>query len=151
MVTVIPDAGLSELIASDSLERLADGFQFTEVPLWCADGSLLFQDIKAERTFVLRPDRTVHVLRDSKGAANGQAFSHNGRFVFCEQNGRRISVMDRHGDRVETVDETWSGARLNSPNDIVARSDGVLCFTDPPYCVEPGHRPPFPGGPRSGG
>ena len=55
------DAGLSELVESEALEQLADGFQFTEGPLWCPDGSLLFQDIKAERTYRLAADRSVAV------------------------------------------------------------------------------------------
>ena len=53
MLTILRDAGLSRLIDCDALERLANGFQFTEGPLWCPDGSLLFQDIKAEQTYRL--------------------------------------------------------------------------------------------------
>ena len=59
MVTILRDAGLSGLIESEAVERLAGGFQFTEGPLWQPDGSLLFQDIKAERTYRLDPDRSV--------------------------------------------------------------------------------------------
>jgi gluconolactonase len=140
MVTILRDAGLSQLIESESLELLADGFQFTEGPLWCPDGSLLFQDIRAERTYRLGADRSLSVLREQTGAANGQTFTTGGRIVFCEQTGRRVSEMDRDGGGVETVVETWSGQRLNSPNDIVARSDGLLFFTDPPYGVEPSRR-----------
>ena len=55
MVTILRDAGLSELIESETVEQLAGGFQFTEGPLWQPDGSLLFQDIKAERTYRLEP------------------------------------------------------------------------------------------------
>ena len=104
------------------------------------DGSLLFQDIKAERTYRLGTPVALEVLREQTGAANGQTFARDGRIVFCEQNGRRVSRMNRDGSRVETVAETWSGQRLNSPNDIVARSDGLLFFTDPPYGVEPAQR-----------
>ena len=140
MITILRDAGLSRLIESESLERLAEGFQFTEGPLWCSDGLLLFQDIKAERTYRLGTSGALEVLREQTGAANGQTFARDGRIVFCEQNGRRVSRMNRDGSRVETVAETWSGQRLNSPNDIVARSDGLLFFTDPPYGVEPAQR-----------
>jgi gluconolactonase len=140
MITIIRDAGLSRLIESEALEKLAGGFQFTEGPLWCRDGSLLFQDIKAERTYRLRPGGQLEVVREHTGAANGQTFAKDGRIVFCEQNGRRVSHMDPDGQNVQTLVETWSGQRLNSPNDIVARSDGLLYFTDPPYGVEPQHR-----------
>ena len=140
MVTILRDSGLSDLVESEEVERLADGFQFTEGPLWQPDGSLLFQDIKAERTYRLAPDRSLRRLRENTGAANGQTFGADGVIVFCEQNGRRVSRMSLDGSDVETVVETWAAQRLNSPNDVVCRSDGLVYFTDPPYGVEPGHR-----------
>ncbi len=140
MAEVMRDAGLTRLVESDTLERLAAGFQFTEGPLWLPDGSLIFQDIKAERTYRRTASGDVELLREHTGAANGQTFTGDGRVVFCEQNGRRVSVMNRDGSDVQTVIEHWSGKRLNSPNDIVARSDGLLYFTDPPYGVQPQDR-----------
>jgi gluconolactonase len=140
MVKILREAGLSELVASDEVDRLAHGFQFTEGPLWCPDRSLLFQDIKAERTFCFAPDRTVRVLREQTRAANGQTFMPGGAIAFCEQNGRRISRMSPDGSGVGALCETWAGQRLNSPNDIVCRSDGRLYFTDPPYGVAPHDR-----------
>jgi len=140
MVKILRDAGLSELVASDEVERLAHGFQFTEGPLWCPDRTLLFQDIKAERTYRIASDRSVHVVREQTGAANGQTFMPGGAIAFCEQNGRRVSRMSRDGSVVQPLCETWSGQRLNSPNDIACRSDGRLYFTDPPYGVAPRDR-----------
>ena len=140
MLTILRDAGLSRLIESDAVERLAGGFLFTEGPLWLPDGSLLFQDIKAERTYRLGPDRSVHLLRDQTGAANGQTFGAGGSIVFCEQTGRRISRLSLFDGTVETVAESWAGARLNSPNDLVCRSDASIYFTDPAYGVEPSRR-----------
>jgi gluconolactonase len=140
MVKVLRDAGLTDLIESQEVECLARGFQFTEGPLWCPDGSLLFQDNKAEKTHRLGPDRSIQLLRADTGAANGQTFGPDGRIVFCEQNGRRVSRMERAGTGVEVLVETWSGRRLNSPNDIVCRSDGLVYFTDPPYGVQPAQR-----------
>ncbi len=140
MARILRDAGLSRLVESGDVECLARGFEFTEGPLWCPDGSLLFQDNKAERTYRLAPDRSVHLLRERTGAANGQTYAPDGRIVFCEQNGRRVSRMGRDGSDVETLVETWSGRRLNSPNDIVCRSDGIAYFTDPPYGVQPDRR-----------
>ncbi len=146
MADLLRDAGLSALVADGEIERLAEGFQFTEGPLWCPDGSLLFQDIKAERTHRLAPDGAMTVLRERTGAANGQTFDAEGHVVFCEQNGRRVARMNPDGSGVKMVVETWEGKRLNSPNDIVARSDGLLYFTDPPYGVEPADREiPFQG------
>jgi gluconolactonase len=140
MVTILRDAGLSRLVEDGPLERLTDGFQFTEGPLWCPDGSLLFQDVKAERTYRLAADRTLSVLREQTGAANGQTFAPGGAIVFCEQNGRRVSQMRPDGSEYRPILDSWSGQRLNSPNDIVARSDGLLYFTDPPYGVKPEDR-----------
>jgi gluconolactonase len=140
MITILRDAGLSALIESELVERLAEGFQFTEGPLWQPDGSLLIQDIKAERTYRLATDRAVQVVRERTAAANGQTYGAGGSIVFCEQTGRRISRLFPSDGRVEPVVETWSGARLNSPNDIVCRSDALIYFTDPAYGVEPSQR-----------
>jgi gluconolactonase len=141
MALILRDDGLSDLVETTAgVVCLARGFQFTEGPLWCRDGALLFQDTKAERTMRLAPDRSIAVLRTGTGAANGQSFGPGGIIVFCEQNGRRVSKMAQDGSGVQAIVETWAGARLNSPNDIVCRSDGLIYFTDPPYGVEPSQR-----------
>jgi gluconolactonase len=133
--SILRDAGLSDLI-DGPLETLAQGFEFTEGPLWLPDGALIWQDIKAERTYRLAPGGgAVAVLRERTGAANGQTFGPDGRVYFCEQNGRRLSRMNPDGSGVETVVERFEGKRLNSPNDVVGRSDGLMVFTDPPYGV----------------
>lgn len=134
MVRLLRDAGLSALIPEDAeLETLAGDFVFTEGPLWLPDNSLLFQDIRTEITYRLSMDGVVSVVRQATGAANGQTFDADERIVFCEQNGRRVSRMRIDGSHVESVVDLYEGKRLNSPNDIVARSDGLLYFTDPPY------------------
>jgi gluconolactonase len=140
MTTILRDAGLSALIGRAELKLLCRGFQFTEGPLWCPDGSLLFQDIKAERTYRLRADGTIDPLREETRAANGQTWLPGGSIVFCEQNGRRVSRMAPDGTDVISLVESWSGGRLNSPNDVVCRSDGLVYFTDPPYGVERSQR-----------
>jgi gluconolactonase len=140
MVPILRDAGLSDLVESDEVETLADGFQFTEGPLGLDQDSLQFQDMKASRTYRIGPDGVVQLVREQTRGANGQTFLPDGRIVFCEQDGRRVSRMEPDGSGVETVVETWSGKRLNSPNDIVCRSDGTIYFTDPPYGVKPEDR-----------
>jgi gluconolactonase len=140
MIPILRDAGLSALVASDAVETLASGFTFTEGPLWLPDGALVFQDMKASRTHRIGPEGTLSVLREETRGANGQTFGPDGRIIFCEQDGRRVSRMALDGTGVETVVETWSGQRLNSPNDIVCRSDGLVYFTDPPYGVKPADR-----------
>ncbi len=138
MVAILRDAGLGALIPENArLERIAEGFAFTEGPLWLPDGRLLFQDIKNERTHLLGDDGTCVPLREHTGAANGQTFDADERIVFCEQNGRRVSRMRPDGTDVEVLVEEFEGKRLNSPNDVVARSDGLLYFTDPAYGAPP--------------
>jgi gluconolactonase len=134
MAEILRDAGLGELVGPDGPHRLASGFEFTEGPLWLPGGDLLFQDIKTERTYRLPAGSTsAEILREATGAANGQTFGPDGLIYFCEQNGRRISRMGRDGSGYTPVVETFEGRRLNSPNDIVCRADGILYFTDPPY------------------
>ncbi len=140
MVPIVRDAGLSDLVAGGDVETLAGGFQFTEGPLWLPGGALLFQDMKANRTHRIGPDGALGVLREQTQGANGQTFGPDGRIVFCEQDGRRVSRMALDGSGVEPIAETWAGQRLNSPNDIVCRSDGLVYFTDPPYGVKPEDR-----------
>lgn len=135
MTEILRDEGLSDLVGDATLERIADGCVFTEGPLWCPDGSILFQDVKAERTYRIARDGGVSLLRDRTGAANGQTFGPDGLITFCEQNGRRMSRMNPDGTQVETIAESFEGKRLNSPNDVVCRPDGTLYFTDPPYGV----------------
>lgn len=131
---ILRDRGLSELVDGE-VQWLASDFQFTEGPLWLPDGGLLFQDIKSERTYHLEPGGSLRILRESTGAANGQTFDSLGGIVFCEQNGRRMSRMNRDGSGVATVVETFEGKRLNSPNDVICARDGRVIFTDPPYGV----------------
>ena len=147
MAEILRDAGLSSLIDPDTtIERLADGFTFTEGPLWVPEadssGSLIFQDMKGNRTHSVALDggSPAMLVRDGTSGANGQTFGPDGLIYFCEQFGRRISRMNPDGSGLEMVVENWFGKRLNSPNDIVCRSDGRLYFTDPPYGVDPRER-----------
>lgn len=131
---VLRDNGLSKLIVGE-VETITSGLVFTEGPLWLPDGSLLFQDVKAEKTYRVDPNGNAAILRDQTGAANGQTFDALGGIVFCEQNGRRMSRMDRDGSNVRMVVETFEGHRLNSPNDVICDRSGRVYFTDPPYGV----------------
>ena len=146
MIELRRDAGLSALVPADSVvETLADGFQGTEGPLWLSDDTLLFQDRAGDKTFRYARDGTLSLVRDQTRGGNGQTFQPDGRIIFCEQDGRRVSRMNRDGTGVETVVETFEGKRLNSPNDIVCRSDGLVFFTDPPYGAPPDRPMDFQG------
>jgi gluconolactonase len=131
------DAGsarLWDVLPRDAeLEQLATGFRFTEGPLWdAATGSLLFSDIPANRIYRWTEGTGAVVFREPSGKSNGLTWDLEGRLVACEHARRRVSRTLAGGEVVTLVDR-YRGRRLNSPNDLVYRSDGTLYFTDPPY------------------
>ena len=94
--------------------------------------------------FPLDPDR-VSTVRENANVANGMALDLEGRLVACEQGTRSqhaaITCFDRASGTVETLVDGWGGLRLNSPNDVVVKSDGTIWFTDPGYGHLQGFRP----------
>ena len=131
----VADGGLVRLIVPDAIiERVAAGFRFTEGPLWLGD-RLLFSDIPNNRTVCWRelPEGPeVTTFRTPTGNANGLTLDRQGRILRCEHSGRRVSRLEPSGE-VVAIAERYQGKRLNSPNDVVVRSDGTVYFTDPPY------------------
>src|SRR5688572_24795530 len=107
------------------LEQVATGFRFTEGPLWDPrDGSLLFSDIPANRIYRWKEGEGAVVFREPTGKSNGLTWDLNGDLLACEHAGRRISRQTGAG-AIETVVDRFQGGRLNSPNDLVVRSDGA--------------------------
>ncbi len=139
-------AGLHDLVAPDAVaERVAGGLTFTEGPVW-RGGALLFSDIPNKRIVRWRrlpegPELTTYAV----GMSNGLTLDRQGRVLAAEHDGRRVSRVADDGTRT-VLAERFDGKRLNSPNDIVVKSDGSVYFTDPPYAVQPGRpgmvRPP---------
>ncbi|MAG34721.1 MAG: gluconolactonase [Dehalococcoidia bacterium] len=128
------DAAFHRLIPADgTIERIAGGFSFTEGPVW-RDGALLFSDIPASRTVRWRqlpegPEVTTAYA--STGKANGLTLNAEGRLIRCEHQGRLVSRMVDDGTAT-TLADRYQAKRLNSPNDVVVKSDGSIYFTDPP-------------------
>ena len=119
------------------VEKVAGNFSFTEGPVWFAQtGKLYFSDIPQNRIHELTPPSTVTVFREPSGEANGLGIDPDGLLVACEHAGRRVSRTLASGT-VVTVADTWQGDPLNSPNDVIVKSDGNLYFTDPPYGGNP--------------
>ena len=118
------------------IEHLATGFRFTEGPVWVkGEGCLLFSDIPNSRIIRYQmqeegPSVTTH--RRPSGNGNGNTRDRQGRLITCEHSGRRVSRGEADGS-VSPVAAQFEGKRLNSPNDVVVRSDGAIYFTDPPY------------------
>lgn len=128
-------AASGDSIVSGSVDKIATGFQFTEGPLWTATSGLIFSDIPADTIY--RADNSV--FRKPSGHSNGLASDGEGRLIVCEHGNRRVSRTEKDGN-VVTLADRYLGRRLNSPNDLVIRSDGRIFFTDPPYGVKPEER-----------
>jgi gluconolactonase len=132
-----PDAfGGNPLTDIGTVEQVAtqQTFAFTEGPQWVdADGVWLFTDIPNNTIYRYRPgDAMAEVHRMRSGGANGLAIYSDGRLLSAEHTGRRVSIASVEGTVTALVDR-FEGKRFNSPNDVVARSDGTVYFTDPPY------------------
>jgi gluconolactonase len=118
-------------------ERVATGFRFTEGPVWIVEKkSLLFSDIPASRIYQLAVDGEITVMRDPSGNSNGLTRDKQGRLIACEHGNRRVTRTEHDGS-VATLVETFQGRKLNSPNDVVVKSDGSVYFTDPGCGIEP--------------
>ena len=126
------------------LERVAGGFEFTEGPVWARDGALLFSSPNTNSIYRWTPNGIVTVFRSKSGytgvdagryhqcGSNGLTFSPDGLLTLCQHGNRRVIRVNPHGD-ITVLADRYEGKRLNSPNDLVYRSDGALFFTDPPF------------------
>jgi gluconolactonase len=125
---------INQILLSEShLVKIAGGFMFTEGPVWNRDeGSLYFSDIPANRIYRWTPATGGQVFREPSGHSNGLTRDLEGRLLACEHGNRRLSRTAPDGSPV-TLADRYQGQRLNSPNDVVVRSDGSIFFTDPPY------------------
>jgi gluconolactonase len=125
-------SGPDTILIPDSLELAATGYTFTEGPAW--DGArIIFSDIPGDAVYVMTPgDATPQVLYTPSANANGHTFDLQGRLINAEHGSGAITRWTPEGGRQVIVD-TYEGKRLNSPNDVVVRSDGLILFTDPPY------------------
>ena len=136
---------LDQILPRDArLEKLADGFLFTEGPVWHPDGYLLFSDPNANAIYRWTPDGGLSVFRTKSGykgldvgayhqpGSNGLALDPVGRLTINEHGNRRVTRLEKNGVLTVLADR-FEGKRLNSPNDLVYRSDGSLYFTDPPF------------------
>jgi hypothetical protein len=130
-----PATGIDPLMGRGDVEEVRGGFTFTEGPVWIASkGLLLFSDIPADTINQLQPPAAITVFRMPTGRSNGLGPDPQGRLIASEGDNRRVSRTLVDGT-VVTVADRWQGKRLNSPNDNIARSDGTIYFTDPPYGV----------------
>jgi gluconolactonase len=157
------DPRLDEIVPGDvRAERVAGGFEFTEGPVWAGSAGLLFSSPDTNAIYRLEPELgRVSVFRSKSGYAgvdigryhqpgsNGLTFDPEGRLTICQHGNRRVIRVNPHGDTTVLAD-AFEDRRLNSPNDLVYRSDGTLYFTDPPFGLpgvfdDPAKELPFSG------
>jgi len=123
-------------IFSAAVERLYTGCRWSEGPVWFGDGRyLLWSDIPNDRILKWEEEtRRVSAFRRPSGFANGNTRDRQGRLVTCEHGARRV-VRTEYDGRVTVLADGRDGRRLNSPNDVVVKSDGSIWFTDPPFGI----------------
>ena len=149
------DPEIDQIVPREALiEKLAEGFQFTEGPVWVRDGGyLLFSDPNANTIYAWTPEGQLSVFRAKSGyrgpdigeygqpGSNGLTLDREGRLTINEHGNRRVTRLEKNGVLTVLADR-YEGKRLNSPNDLVYKSDGALYFTDPPFGLPRFHEDP---------
>jgi gluconolactonase len=119
-----------------SVERLATGMRWSEGPVWFGDARcVLWSDIPNNR--IMRWDEetgAVSIFRKPSNNANGNTRDRQGRLVTCEHDARRVTRTEYDG-AITVICDRYQGKRLNSPNDVVVKSDGSIWFTDPHFGI----------------
>jgi gluconolactonase len=137
---------LDQIVSANAdLEKVIDGFTWAEGPVWNRTGNyLLFSDVPNNQIIKWKAGERASVFLQRSGysgaqpftgrepGSNGLTFDREGRLVFCQHGDRRISRLEKNGTRTTLVDN-YQGKRLNSPNDLIYKSNGDLYFTDPPF------------------
>ena len=130
----VRSAKLLDLVDSEAqVEQIGTGCVFTEGPIWNAEGDfLLFSDIPANQMKKWSPDSGITTFRQPSGKSNGLTYDKQKHLIACEHANRRVSRTEPDGT-VTTIASHYEEKKLNSPNDVVVKSDGNIYFTDPPY------------------
>ncbi|MDB5862689.1 MAG: gluconolactonase [Betaproteobacteria bacterium] len=115
------------------VEQVATGFGFTEGPVWDkARRQIIWSDMKDDHVRCWSTDRGVQTYRKPSNKANGNTYDSQGRLVSCEHGTSRVVREERDGT-LTVLASHWQGKELNSPNDIVVKSDGAIYFSDPTF------------------
>jgi len=157
------DPRFDALVPRDAvLEKIADGYTWVEGPVWNRqDAALMFSEIPSNSIYQWKEGAGTKLFLRPSGytgaepfpgpepGSNGLAFDSAGRLILCEHGDRRIARLEADGRKTPLADR-YDGKRLNSPNDLVFKSNGDLYFTDPPFglpkaAADPGKELPFQG------
>jgi gluconolactonase len=135
-IQIIDPAFAPYRINSAKVERIATGLRWAEGPVWFGDGRfLLWSDIPNNRLMKWEEETgTVSVFRRPSNYSNGNTRDRQGRLISCEHDARRVTRTEYDGS-ITVIAERFDGKPLNSPNDVVCKSDGSIWFTDPPFGI----------------
>ena len=134
-IEICHDAFRSLVLPNAPTEILGAGFRWLEGPVWFADHECLYvSDVPNDSVLRWTPDGSVSVFRRPSGFANGHTRDRQGRLISCSHQGRCITRVELDGT-LTVLASHYRGKRLNSPNDIVCKSDGSIWFSDPPYGI----------------
>ena len=153
---IFDDRFRSMVLDNATLETLGSGYRWLEGPVWFADHDCLYvSDLPNDRILRWSEEGGVSVFRRPSGFANGHARDRQGRLIGCSHRHRCVTRTELDG-AVTVLASHYRDRRLNSPNDIVCKSDGSIWFSDPDYGIntdyeggkaEPERRPYFIAGP----
>jgi gluconolactonase len=149
------DPRFDRLVSKEAtLDKIADGFSWVEGPVWHKQGGyLLFSDIPSNAIYKWKPGEGVSLFLRNSGysgtapfagkepGSNGLALDANGLLVLCRHGDREIGRLEADG-RLTSLADRYDGHRINSPNDLVFKSDGTIYFTDPPFGLPNGFDDP---------
>ena len=123
------------VLGNAPVRQLATGFDWVEGPVWFGDANcLLFSDIPNNRIMRWTPGAGTSVFRQPSNYANGHTRDREGRLISCEHGMRRVTRTELDGS-ITVIADSYQGKRLNSPNDVVVKSDGTIWFSDPHYGI----------------
>lgn len=124
------------VLGNAPVKQLATGFDWVEGPVWMGDaGCLLFSDIPNNRIHRWLPDEGISIYRSPSNYSNGHTRDRQGRLISCEHGGRRVARTEWSGEITVLADQ-FDGKRLNSPNDVIVKTDGSIWFSDPHYGIK---------------
>jgi gluconolactonase len=133
---IIDPAFASYVLGNAPVKQLATGFDWVEGPVWFGDADcLLFSDIPNNRILRWTPDQGISTYRAPSHYSNGHTRDLHGRLISCEHGTRRVTRTEHDGS-VTVIADHYNGKPLNSPNDVVVKSDGTIWFSDPHYGIK---------------
>jgi gluconolactonase len=134
-ITIVAPRFNAFVLPNAPLEKLADGFRWLEGPVWFADSQcLLVSDVPNNRIMRWTESGGVSVFREPSAFANGHTRDREGRLIGCSHGDRCIQRTELDG-RITVLADRYQGKRLNSPNDVIVKSDGTIWFSDPVYGI----------------